>query len=786
MFYFPSLFRGNSFNAPATTDNKERNQSEEKTPPDTDYPEPLDPASLKKIAHMEDSKKLNLLKFKWKPEENFKFPSRNSRRYNPRWECDFPWLRYSKSEDSVYCGYCLVFAKSGCFSTSGYIDWKNAVGDKRGNFKKHEQCKQHQDAQQQATEFLRVCDSKERKDVYSFLSTEKIERNRKILLSIVDVIVTLGKRNIGLRGSWDKVKKKDDGNFQFFVDWKAVFDQDLKHHIEKGARNAQYISPKTQNELIACCEAEIRDSIIEKCKEAPFFSLCADETTDVSVTEQLPLCVRYIDQSTMEVCEDFLGYMRLEKCDAESISGVITETLQKWTLNIEKLRGLGFDGASVMSGANTEVQARLREIQPRATYVHCRSHQLNLLLVNSCQKVPAVRNLMDSVGRMTWFVTASAKQKAILKRCLSGDKEGLINQLVSEGEKVNNELLQQGLRRDLIPSLCSTRWPSRVDCLSALMVKYPAFYEILCETENESTGYARIEAAGHRRLLEDSSFIVSLVSSQYLLGFTRNLTDSLQESNCDLVKAFSDARNTRTVIISKRTNEDFEKIFERARIVAQSVDCSLEIPRQVARQQHRANAPATTPCEYWRINLFFPFIDHLMTQFDERFPESSRNMYLGYYLIPKYLPQLDDEKLKAIRESYQADLPQFHSLEQELLRWRNMTRKFDVNDKYPLQTALKIADKEFFPNLHAILSSILTLPVGSVCCERSFSSLRRLKTWERSTMGQERLCGLALLHIHKDKVDSTEGFNERVLKRWDATGHRKIGKLWNKEQENSE
>ena len=93
------------------------------------------------------------------------------------------------------------------------------------------------------------------------------------------------------------------------------------------------------------------------------------------------------------------------------------------------------------------------------------------------------------------------------------------------------------------------------------------------------------------------------------------------------------------------------------RIVAQSVDCSLEIPRQVARQQHRANAPATTPCEYWRINLFFPFIDHLMTQFDERFPESSRNMYLGYYLIPKHLPQLDDEKLKAIRESYQADLP---------------------------------------------------------------------------------------------------------------------------------
>ena len=151
------------------------------------------------------------------------------------------------------------------------------------------------------------------------------------------------------------------GTFSFLSTGMPSMIQDLKHHIEKGARNAQYISPTTQNELIACCEAEIRDSIIEKCKEAPFFSLCADETTDVSVTEQLSLCVRYIDQSTMEVCEDFLGYMRLEKCDAESIAGVITETRQKWTLNIEKLRGLGFDGASVMSGANTGVQARLEK-----------------------------------------------------------------------------------------------------------------------------------------------------------------------------------------------------------------------------------------------------------------------------------------------------------------------------------------------------------------------------------------------------------------------------------------
>ena len=37
--------------------------------------------------------------------------------------------------------------------------------------------------------------------------------------------------------------------------------------------------------------------------------------------------------------------------------------------------------------------------------------------------------------------------------------------------------------------------------------------------------------------------------------------------------------------------------------------------------------------------------------------------------------------------------------------------------------------------------------------ERSFSCLRRLKTYLRSTMGQERLNHLLMLNIHQDKAD---------------------------------
>ena len=57
-----------------------------------------------------------------------------------------------------------------------------------------------------------------------------------------------------------------------------------------------------------------------------------------------------------------------------------------------------------------------------------------------------------------------------------------------------------------------------------------------------------------------------------------------------------------------------------------------------------------------------------------------------------------------------------------------------------------------FQNIKVALRITGTLPVTSCECERSFSALRRLKTYTRSTMVAERLNGLALLHVHKDII----------------------------------
>ena len=76
----------------------------------------------------------------------------------------------------------------------------------------------------------------------------------------------------------------------------------------------------------------------------------------------------------------------------------------------------------------------------------------------------------------------------------------------------------------------------------------------------------------------------------------------------------------------------------------------------------------------------------------------------------------------------------------------------------------EVCDKRIFPLIHTFLAILLTLPVSTASAERSFSSLRRLKTWMRSRMGEERLTGLAMLNVHRDIYVSVDKVIDRFAK----------------------
>ena len=64
-----------------------------------------------------------------------------------------------------------------------------------------------------------------------------------------------------------------------------------------------------------------------------------------------------------------------------------------------------------------------------------------------------------------------------------------------------------------------------------------------------------------------------------------------------------------------------------------------------------------------------------------------------------------------------------------------------------------------FPNLVISIRIFLTLPVTVASGERSFSKLKIIKNYLRSTMGQERLSDLSIISIEKELSENIDVSN---------------------------
>ena len=104
-----------------------------------------------------------------------------------------------------------------------------------------------------------------------------------------------------------------------------------------------------------------------------------------------------------ELCVEFLGFVQIEKMDAQTIADKIISSVTHWGLNMGNLVGQGYDGAATMSPSKKGVLAKIRNQYKNTTYVHCRSHVLALALAAGCKQVTEIQNLFDNVGKLTWF-----------------------------------------------------------------------------------------------------------------------------------------------------------------------------------------------------------------------------------------------------------------------------------------------------------------------------------------------------------------------------------------------
>ena len=193
----------------------------------------------------------------------------------------------------------------------------------------------------------------------------------------------------------NKQPYRNSGNFQELLKLiSETGNSHLKSVIVHVPKNATYRSKTIQNQIINLVGDRIKSEIIGEIKKSKFFSILADEASDISNKEQMSLVLRYLDSNFL-VKESFVGFIH---CDTgltgEHLSNTILKEIDSLGLSMDDCRGQGYDGAGAMAGSEKGAATGILQRYPNAIYIHCYSHILNLCVMK-CIKIEQVKSMFE-------------------------------------------------------------------------------------------------------------------------------------------------------------------------------------------------------------------------------------------------------------------------------------------------------------------------------------------------------------------------------------------------------
>ena len=260
------------------------------------------------------------------------------------------------------------------------------------------------------------------------------------------------------------------------------------------------------------------------------------------------------------------------------------------------------------------------------------------------------------------------------------------------------------------------------------------------------------------KLIMSFDFIVALVITRCVFDLTLPVTQLLQSN--DIADGLHLIESLKNLSTSIRNSIDtyHTKWCAKALTLAYKVDVDERKPRTCGCQMNRDNVPAESASDYLKKVLTIPLADHLHSELKNRFDRTSTNAYHGLYIIPaKMIWSLPHpgklnwkDNFSLFSSFYLEDLTNPLALDGEVELWEKYWKTKNTCRPDHISSTLKSINFPGFENIKILLRILATLPVTSCECERSFSALRRLKNYNRSTMVANRLNGLALLHVHQE------------------------------------
>jgi hypothetical protein len=241
----------------------------------------------------------------------------------------------------------------------------------------------------------------------------------------------------------------------------------------------------------------------------------------------------------------------------------------------------------------------------------------------------------------------------------------------------------------------------------------------------------------------------------------------LQSTNMDLNEAVKLLRSLNNYVASLRDAfEDFEekgkiKIgLENEPVYKEDTQRKKQRSVKLSRNDGNSEDTAFSGRDNFRVTVFLPMIDHLLTALQKRL--EAYDAVSGKFGFLSKMPSVNGDQLRDAAErlvkTYTEDLNT--SFPEEIVHFQEymndepdvwLSQKGENNGTFialrMLQTIVDNEMQDTFPNMYICLRIYLSLLVTNCSGERSFSALKRIKNYLRSTLKDEKLNHLALMHV---------------------------------------
>ena len=297
------------------------------------------------------------------------------------------------------------------------------------------------------------------------------------------------------------------------IEFASHYNQILKASIDSHKKGSvSYFSPKIQNEIIELLGNKVSKVTIEKIKLAKYFSILFDCTSDVSRKEQMSQIIRFVhvdENKKVTVEESFIDFIESHEKPGLGLATEILQKLEQDNLNIEDVRGQGYDNGANMSGKYLGVQSRILKINKYATYIPCEAHSLNLVGNNAASVTPEMLTFFGIIQILYTFFSSST----------------------SRWERLMEKLKLTSKR------ICDTRWSARSSAVKALCSHFAEVFEELKEYSSDLSNSDAMATAKGLLVQINFQFICTLLIWNKILHNINVINKALQSKDMTLEKS---------------------------------------------------------------------------------------------------------------------------------------------------------------------------------------------------------------------------------------------------------